>query len=146
MLTDTVYNIDCDHAGGGIDINPTGGYPPYTYQWSTGATTQDVTGLAEGVYTEWFSKMLLYLLQIHLFLFRLSMVVAEVMFAQCQAVVVLLTVIAGLVEARKLVFRIGAVYNDTSCCDRCKGLFSDERYFRSGCNIYYSCRTFLLSG
>ncbi|MBL0102327.1 MAG: PKD domain-containing protein [Bacteroidetes bacterium] len=51
VVTDTVYNIDCDHAGGGIDINPTGGYPPYTYQWSTGATTQDVTGLAEGVYS-----------------------------------------------------------------------------------------------
>lgn len=36
---------------GAIDITPTGGQSPYTYSWNTGSATQDVSGLAPGVYT-----------------------------------------------------------------------------------------------
>lgn len=36
---------------GSIDITVTGGTPGYTYLWSTGDTTQNLTGLMEGCYT-----------------------------------------------------------------------------------------------
>lgn len=36
---------------GAIDVTITGGNAPYTYLWSNGATTQDVTGVAPGVYS-----------------------------------------------------------------------------------------------
>lgn len=38
-------------APGTVSTTPTGGVAPFTYQWSNGATTQTVTGLAPGVYS-----------------------------------------------------------------------------------------------
>ncbi|RMF27150.1 MAG: hypothetical protein D6765_07930, partial [Bacteroidetes bacterium] len=36
---------------GSASANPQGGVPPYTYQWSTGATSQSITSLAPGTYS-----------------------------------------------------------------------------------------------
>ncbi|MFQ5447510.1 MAG: T9SS type A sorting domain-containing protein, partial [Saprospiraceae bacterium] len=36
---------------GHIDLSPAGGVPPYSFQWSNSDTTEDVQGLAPGVYT-----------------------------------------------------------------------------------------------
>ncbi len=43
--------IDCDNpASGSIDLQISGGNPPYTFQWSNGATTEDISGLIANNY------------------------------------------------------------------------------------------------
>lgn len=50
--TATAVNITCfGSSNGSITINPSGGTPPYTYEWADGPTTQNRTGLAAGTYT-----------------------------------------------------------------------------------------------
>ena len=50
--TTTTANISCFSGNNGaIDLSVSGGTAPYLYNWSTGATTQDVTALAAGTYT-----------------------------------------------------------------------------------------------
>lgn len=45
------YAISCfGGRDGHIDLTVSGGSPPYTYEWSTGASTQDITDLAAGYY------------------------------------------------------------------------------------------------
>ena len=39
-------------ASGSLDISVVGGSLPYTYNWSNGSTTQDITGLTAGTYTD----------------------------------------------------------------------------------------------
>lgn len=35
----------------GVDLSVQGGFPPYVYTWSTGATTEDINGVPPGSYT-----------------------------------------------------------------------------------------------
>ncbi len=46
IITDPSGGMD----NGAIDLSVMGGSEPYTYLWSNGETTQDITGLAEGQY------------------------------------------------------------------------------------------------
>lgn len=51
-ITTTVYNETCYLTGdGAIDLNISGTNPgPFTYQWSNGATTQDITNVPSDIY------------------------------------------------------------------------------------------------
>jgi hypothetical protein len=42
---------NCGTASGGINITVSGGQSPYTYSWSNGASSEDVSGLIPGNYT-----------------------------------------------------------------------------------------------
>ncbi len=50
--TQQMVPVTCPGGNDGqLDINVSFGTPPFNYLWSTGATTQDLTGLASGIYT-----------------------------------------------------------------------------------------------
>ncbi len=52
-LTVTGTDIDILCFGGNtgsVDITPTGGTTPYTFNWSNGSTTEDITGITSGSY------------------------------------------------------------------------------------------------
>lgn len=46
----SVSSENCGNGNGSIDITVTGGAMPYTYSWSNGATSEDITSLTEGTY------------------------------------------------------------------------------------------------
>ena len=52
IIGKSITNISCNGSNDGeIDITIYGGTPGYTYSWSHGPTTEDVTGLSFGLYT-----------------------------------------------------------------------------------------------
>lgn len=47
-----ITNVDCPNAmTGAIDITVTNDFPPYSYNWDNGETTEDISNLAPGLYT-----------------------------------------------------------------------------------------------
>ena len=49
---DEIRNLRCNgDFGGAINIDVTGGKPPYQYDWNNGKTTQDIAGMAAGNYS-----------------------------------------------------------------------------------------------
>ncbi|PKP22739.1 MAG: hypothetical protein CVU05_02635, partial [Bacteroidetes bacterium HGW-Bacteroidetes-21] len=52
LLVTSVVNATCDNeCGGAANVGGVNGVQPYSYHWSTGATTHAVSGLCEGTYT-----------------------------------------------------------------------------------------------
>jgi gliding motility-associated-like protein len=52
VISDSVQNIGCfGTLSGAINLTISGGTPGYTFQWLSGQTTEDLTGLGAGTYT-----------------------------------------------------------------------------------------------
>ena len=52
ITVNTVTNASCNTAiNGSVNVTVTGGLIPYTYAWSNGSGTQDLTNVASGTYT-----------------------------------------------------------------------------------------------
>lgn len=50
-VTGTITDDNCSGGIGAIDINVVGGTTPYTFSWSNGSTTEDISGLTSGIYS-----------------------------------------------------------------------------------------------
>ena len=51
LIGNVVVTPNNGSLSGAVNLTPQGGTPPYNYIWSTGATTQDISGLNNGNYT-----------------------------------------------------------------------------------------------
>jgi len=50
-ISSFITNATCGASNGAINISANGDFPPYSFAWSTGATTEDISGLAAGAYS-----------------------------------------------------------------------------------------------
>lgn len=50
VTTDNIVNTSCGNASGSVDITVSSGTFPYSYIWSNGATTEDISALSTGNY------------------------------------------------------------------------------------------------
>jgi hypothetical protein len=50
-LTNSSVSAGCAQSNGSINLNVSGGTSPYTFLWSNGRTTEDITNLSSGSYT-----------------------------------------------------------------------------------------------
>ena len=46
-----ITQAQCGGTDGGIDLSVSGEFPPFTFLWSSGETTEDLTGIGAGTYT-----------------------------------------------------------------------------------------------
>ena len=52
-VIDSIRNVVCNgQATGALYVSVTGGTPPYSYHWSSGQTTRNITGVPAGYYTD----------------------------------------------------------------------------------------------
>ncbi len=52
QTTATLTHVNCNNAAtGAINISVSGGVSPYSFMWSSGATTEDVSSLSSGTYS-----------------------------------------------------------------------------------------------
>ncbi len=51
ITVSVISHAICTNPTGGLSVNVNSGVPPYTYEWSNGATTQYALGLPAGTYS-----------------------------------------------------------------------------------------------
>ncbi len=50
-LLETHTDYSCNTSQGSINLTVNGGYSPFAYNWSSGQSTEDISGLSSGIYT-----------------------------------------------------------------------------------------------